>query len=213
MIARGGGPLLAGLAVAALCAAHAGAAAAAMLRSAEAHIVMHSPTSCEVSLTLAMDGGTEVEHRIEVHEGSRVGLLDVRGASQMGDLRTIGRTLALVLAPEASSYTLRYTVQQPPNRSGRCPLWVPTVPTNGRARPVRLAVRLPANAAAVGTMPGFAWTGPEGTATVGHLPAFVHVPFAWPGTPAPWDIARIMDVVAVATLVGATVAWGRRRTR
>jgi hypothetical protein len=60
-------------------------------------------------------------------------------------------------------------------------------------------------------MPAFSWVGAEGTASIGHLPAFVRVPYALPGEPAPWNIARVMDVVSVLTLVAATLAWARSR--
>jgi hypothetical protein len=50
-----------------------------------------------------------------------------------------------------------------------------------------------------------------GTITLGHLPAFVRVPYVLPGTPPPWDIARVMDMVSVLTLVGASLTWARRQ--
>ena len=60
-------------------------------------------------------------------------------------------------------------------------------------------------------MPGLAWVGQEGSATLGHLPAFVRVPYAMPGEPAPFNIAFAMDVVAIGTLVLASAAWARGR--
>lgn len=217
-----------GCAVAALALAPIGSAGAPILRSAEARIVFSSPTSCAVDLTLRVEDGApppsgalqdgapglqsrrQVEHRIEAADGARIELLGVYGAAQVGDSRDVGRTRALVLRPEASVYTLRYTLEQPPDRANRCPLWIPTVPADGRSQAMRLLVRLPAGAMPVGTMPAFAWTGEEGAAMLGHLPAFVHVPYALPGAPAPWNIARVMDLVSVATLVLATLTWARR---
>lgn len=218
-------------ALAALAFAPLGAAGAPVLRSAEARLVFTSPTTCHVDLTLRVEDGApppsgappsgapgfqprrEIEHRIEAADGSRIELLGVYGAEKAREPADVGRTRALVLRPEASVYTVRYTVDQPSHRATRCPLWIPTVPTDGRSQAVRLLARLPAGATAVGTMPTFAWTGEEGVATLGHLPSFVRVPYALPGAPAPWNIARAMDVVSVATLVLATLAWARRRRR
>jgi hypothetical protein len=163
-----------------------------------------------VELALSVEGAAEVEHRVEVVEGARVELIAVRGATLAGEPRMVGRTRALVLRLDAATYTLRYAVEQPPSRASRCPLWVPSVPADGRSQAVRLSVRIPASAEAAGTMPGFAWSGGEGTTTLGHLPAFVRVPYAMPGAPTPLDIAFVMDLVAVVTLVVATAAWARR---
>jgi hypothetical protein len=188
-------------------------AAAPRLRAADARIEFSSPTSCTVELAVTVDGATEVEHRIEAAEGAAIELIEVRGATTAGEPRTIGRTRALLLRPSSSPYTLHYSVSQPPARSGRCPLWVPAAPSDGRTRSVQLRVRIPDGATAGGTMPGFEWAGAAGTATIGHLPAFVRVPFAAPGQPAPWDIAAVMDAVSVATLILASALWMRRGRR
>jgi hypothetical protein len=181
-----------------------------VVRSAEIRVRFTSPTSCAVDLTLDVDA-REVEHRVEAAPGGRVVLEEVRGAGRVGDVTDVGRTRALSLSPEGRPYTLRYTVEQPPDRAGRCPLWIPTLPTEGRGRQVHIEVRIPAGATAAGTMPAFAWSGEEGTATIGHLPAFVRVPFALAGEPAPWNVGRVMDVVSIAILFAATLAWARRR--
>ena len=110
-----------------------------------------------------------------------------------------------------TAYTLRYEVEQPEHRAFRCPLWIPTVAADGLSQDVHLAVRIPAGATAAGTMPAFTWTGEEGTSTIGHLPAFVRVPFGMPGTPMPMNVAGVMDIVSIATLLAATAAWARRR--
>jgi hypothetical protein len=50
-------------------------------------------------------------------------------------------------------------------------------------------------------------------AAIAHLPAFVRVPFARPGEPAPWNVARLMDILSIAALVVATLAWARGQAR
>jgi hypothetical protein len=190
----------------------ASGAATPHLTSADARIEFLSPTSCRVELTLGVDDAPEVTHRIEVVEGGSLELIDVTGAATT-PAKEVGRTRVLTTRPQAEVYTLRYAVQQPAGRPGRCPLWVPTVAADGRSAGVRLAVRLPAGAVAAGTMPTFKWSGEEGTATIGHLPAFVRVPFALRGEAAPWNIARGMDFFSIATLLVATLAWARSRRR
>jgi hypothetical protein len=202
---------LAGLTSAvAILAAWAVPAAAAALGSAEAHVVFQSPTSCTVDLALAVKDAAQVEHRVDVPEGGRVELFEVGGATMVGEMRSVGRTRALVLRPDAVGYRLRYAVEQPPDRANRCPLWVPTLPAVGR-HSVRIVVDLPTGATPAGTMPAFSWSGSEGVATLGHLPAFVHVPYALPGEPAPRDIARVMDAISILMLAVATAVWGLAR--
>lgn len=184
--------------------------AAPVLTNADVHVVFSSPVSCTVVMTLGVDAGT-VEHRIAVTEGAEIRIVEIAGARLEGEPREVGGTRALTLTPEAARYSLRYDATQPAAHAGRCPLWIPTIATDGRGRNVRITVRLPEGATARGTMPSFEWAGDQGTATIGHLPAFVRVPYALPGEPAPWNVARIMDATAVATLLAATVAWTRRR--
>ncbi|MDH4064094.1 MAG: hypothetical protein OEW19_06815 [Acidobacteriota bacterium] len=186
-------------------------AAAPVLRSAEARITMRAPGLCDVSLTLEVDDATRVEHRLEVLEGSRIDRLEVRGGTVVGDLRAVGPTRVLVVAPSETTYSLRYAVQQPEHEAYRCPLWLPAVAADGRSRNVRILVSLPDTATAAGTLPRFEWRGAQGTATLGHLPSFVRVPYAMPGEPAPVDVARVMDIVAVAAMLGASAAWVWRR--
>jgi hypothetical protein len=193
-----------------LVAAAAAATAAPSVRSAEVRVEFASPTACSVDLTVAVGAG-EVEHRLDAPRGSRIELVEVRGADTVRGPADAGQTKALVLRPGSQDYTLRYTVEQPPERAGRCPLWIPTVPTEGRMQAVRIVARIPPGATAVGTMPAFAWSGNEGTATIGHLPAFVRVPYALAGEPRPWNVALVMDVVSIVTLAGATLIWARRR--
>jgi hypothetical protein len=188
--------------------------AAPVLASAEARIRIESPTACTVDLTITIEGASQVEHRVEAVDGSRVELLQVSGAVQVGDIRTVGRTRSLLLAPGQPAYALRYRVQQPDWRRERCPLWLPTIPADGRSRNVHLTVELPAGAMPGGTMPGFRWTGERGETTLGHLPAFVRVAYAEAGRTPPWDVSRVMDVITLATLALASALWlVRKRAR
>ena len=171
------------------------AAAAPVLRSAEVQIAITSPTSCEVVLSLVVDGAAQVEHRIAAAEGSRIELLDVRGAQQAADVRAIGRTQALVLRPDGASYGFRYRVVQPDAQTERCPIWLPTVPTDGRARSIRFAATVPPGSTAGWSMPSFTWTGTHGTATLGHLPAVVRIAYAAEGEPRRWSIAELIDAL------------------
>ena len=189
------------------------ASAAARLVSADVRVEFQSPTACTVELGVTLADAVQVEHRVEIADGGRVDLIDVSGATPAGPPADIGRTRALTLRPEGASYTLRYEVQLPAARASRCPLWIPTVAADLRAASVRVTTRLPSGARAAGTMPTFRWNGDEGTATIGHLPAFVRVPYAMPGEPAPWNIGRIMDIFSIATLVVATLAWALGRGR
>ena len=116
------------------------AIAASVLRAADLQIVVTSPTTCEVTMALAIEGGGDVDHRIETFEGSRVELVRIRGARQVDAVRAIGRTRSLVLRSDAGSYEFSYHAQQPAGRTDRCPIWLPAVPTDGRSRLVRLEV-------------------------------------------------------------------------
>lgn len=180
---------------------------APVLRSAVVEVRFLSPVVCEVAMTSAVDGAATVEHRIEVAPNTQVELVNLRGGSMERPPAAVGRTRALVVRPAGGDYTLDYRVQMPPDRAHRCPLWLAAVPADGRSRNVRIEVAIPEGATPAGTMPAFSWAGALGTATVGHLPSFVLVPFATPGTPRPWDVSRVMDTVAVATLVLASLAW------
>jgi hypothetical protein len=186
-------------------------AAPGVLRSADAQITQTSPLACEVRLALSIEGADEVEHRLATLQGSVVTLIESPAAAPPHD---VGRTRALVVRPSSATYTLRYLVQQPPEGAFRCPLWLPTTPADGRSRAVRITARLPAGAQPTGTMPSFSWANGVGTATLGHLPAFVRLPYEADGVRAPWNLARVMDGVSVGVLVVASLVWLRRsRTR
>jgi hypothetical protein len=187
------------------------AGAALVLREADVHITVTSPTSCEVTIALTVDGAPEIDHRIETFDGSRTELVDTRGARQVGDVRSIGRTQSLVLRPDQAAYGFRYRVRQPDDLAHRCPIWLPAVPTSGRSRAVRLQVQLPPGTTPGRSMPAFDWTGAHGSTRLGHLPAFVRVPYASEGGSLRWSIGEMMDAVAVVVFAAASAIWAWRR--
>lgn len=164
-------------------------------------------------MVLAVEGAAEIEHRIETFEGSHIELVAVRGARQVGDVRAIGRTQSLVLWPDQAAYGFRYRALQSAGRVHRCPIWLPTVPTDGRSRAVRLGIDLPAATAAGTSMPAFTWTGVHGAATLGHIPAVVRVPYKREGEAHGWEIGAVMDALAIAVFAGATAMWAWRVRR
>jgi hypothetical protein len=187
--------------------------AAPVLRSADLKITITSPTSCDVTIALAIEGGSDIDHRIESFEGSRIELAAIRGARQVGDVRAIGRSQLLVLRPDAGSYEFRYRAVQPPGRADRCPIWLPAVPTDGRSRSVHLEVDLPAATTPGTSMPAFTWTAAHGAVTLGHLPAVVRVPYTREGEARGWGIDAMMDAVAMAVFAVATALWTWRARR
>lgn len=184
--------------------------AAPVLREARADIRMTSPAACEVALTLTVEGAAEITHRLDTRTGTRVDLLGVEGARVTAPPNDVAHTRALTVQPSARPYTIRYRVELPSGREYHCPIWLPAAPADGRSRAVVIDVMLPDGAVAAGTMPALRWTGASGVATTGHLPAFVVVPYAAAGEPRAWDVSRVMDAVAVATLVAASLLWLRR---
>lgn len=197
-----------------LCLEPARALAAPVLRAAEARIGFDSPTTCRVELTLTVAGTSRVEHRLELPDGAEVLRLEAAQAV-VGESRDVGVTRALVVTPAADGapYTLRYDVRQSDARPHRCPLWLPTTPTDGRSRVVHLVVDVPPGTAVIGGMPSFTWQASRGEVTLAHLPAFVSVPFVDAASGRPWDVSRVMDTVAVATLVLASAVWLMRQKR
>ncbi|MGE0359438.1 MAG: hypothetical protein AB7H93_03320 [Vicinamibacterales bacterium] len=188
-------------------------AAPAVLRAADAAIEISAPAACAVRLTVTIDGAAApIEHRLEHLEGAVTALGGVEGASAEPP-GAVGRTLVLRVTPSGPTYTLRYRVTQPPAGVFRCPIWLPATPADGRSRAVRIHATVPAGTAPAGTFPAFAWTDRTGTATLGHLPAFVRVPYAGAGVDAPWNLARLMDGVSLAVLAAASLLWWRRRQR
>jgi hypothetical protein len=186
------------------------APAAAVLTAADAHIEFRSPTSCTVALTVSVSGAAEVEHRLALGSDAAVELVAIDGAEAVSAARDIGRTRAVTVRPTQPAYTIRYAVMNAGRDAHRCALWLPTVPADGRSRNVRLRVQVPAGAVPGGSMPGFAWTGGRGEATLGHLPAFVRVSFSDAGARPSWDVSRLMDLVTLLVLAGASALWLRR---
>lgn len=187
--------------------------AAPTLTAATIQIAMTSHTTCAVTMTLRIEGTSEIEHRIEAFDGGAVALDGVSGGAAMGEPRAIGRTRSLTVRVDRPDYVLRYLAVQPPDRRDRCPIWVPTVPASGQLGTVRLDVRLPDGSRPASAMPSFAWTGASGTAAVSHVPAFVRASYAAPGEPLSWDLLAVIDVVAVGVFVLASALWLWRRSR
>lgn len=187
--------------------------AAPVLRAADVRITVTSPTSCDVTIALAVEGGAEVDHRIEAFEGSRIELAGIRGARQVDRVRMVGRSQSLVLRPDAESYEFGYRAVQPATREHRCPIWLPAVPTDGRSKAVRLEVDLPAATTPGPSMPAFTWTAAHGTTTLGHVPAVVLVPYTAEGEARGWGIDAMMDAFAIAVFAGATAIWIWRARR
>lgn len=190
----------------------ASAVAAPVLRAADASIRFDSPTTCRVEITLTLQGASQVEHRLELPDGAELQRVEVMQAVA-GEPRDVGRTRALTVMPSADGapYTLRYDVRQSDARAHRCPLWLPTVPTDGRSRAVHLVAEVPQGTTLVGGIPSFTWQGSRGEVTLAHLPAFVVVPFADAAASRPWDVSRVMDTIAIATLALASLAWLARQ--
>jgi hypothetical protein len=188
--------------------------AAPVVRSATILVTMTSSASCDVAMRFEIEGASVVEHRVESHEGSRVDLVDTLGARIVGEPTPIGRTQALTLAIDRSPYELRYHVDYPPSQRARCPLWLPTVPTDGVSRHVLLQVALPPGASPGSSMPAMEWVGNSGTVRLGNIPAFVLVPFARAGEATAVDVSLVMDLMSAVLFVAASVIWlWRRRAR
>jgi hypothetical protein len=165
-------------------------------------------------MTLVVDGGSAIDHRLESPGGGTVDALRIEGARATSEPQAIGSTRSLVLTPEAGAYTVAYRIQQSPARMHRCPLWLPTIPSDGVSRAMTVRVELPPETNPGNTMPRFTWNGRTGTAALAHLPAFVLVPHSPLGEPADWDVSMVMDVAAVSVFVAASALWvWRRRSR
>lgn len=189
------------------------AAAAPVVTAATIRIVVTSPTSCEVTIALRLEGASEIEHRIESFDGSEVELQELKGARSAGEPRRVGRTRVLTLRLDRPDYELRYRAMQNADRAERCPLWIPSAPTTGQLETVRIDVQLPDGGRPGGTMPALAWTGSTGTTRIGHVPAFVRAPYSAAGEAAGWNLLQVMDAVTVATFAAASGIWVWRRRR
>jgi hypothetical protein len=189
------------------------ATAAPVVTAATIRIVITSPTNCEVTMALRLEGASEIEHRIESFDGSDVELRALNGARSVGSPRQVGRTRVVTLQLDRPDYELRYRASQSADRIDRCPLWIPAAPTTGQLETVRIDVQLPDGSRPSGTMPALAWTGSTGTTTIGHVPAFVRAPYASPGESVRWDLLQVMDAATVAIFAAASGIWVWRRRR
>jgi len=189
---------------------------------ADFRIVMTSDSACDVTADLVLDRRDtgDVVHRLQLFDGAQAELAGVTGATIKSNPAIDGRTLVLTVTPApspAGPYSIRYRVTQPAKWGYRCPLFLPTLPMTGQMGAVRLDVALPPGSTATrGTFPAFTWTQERGTAfrgssAIGHIPAFVQVPFRDAGHDPGWwarqDIATVTDTTAVVVLVLGTLFW------
>lgn len=185
-----------------------------------------APAACrvEIAFTMATGAAAAVEHRLLLEDGGRVEEVSVRGAlaSASAPERHGAASWLSVRLPGRGrhAYTLAYRVVRHPSARFRCPLWLPTAPAPSTGGRVRLEVSLPPLAVPLGdTFPRLAWNDGTGSVVLGHMPAFVRVPFVvGPGEPRPWPLAglgidRSMEVVALGLLAAATAVWLRMRRR
>ena len=112
----------AALVVWAVLSSFSSASAAPVLREADVEIVVTSSLACEVTMTLTVEGASEIDHRVETFSGGGADLVEMRGARPVGDVRSIGRTQSLVLRPDQATYSFRYRAQQPDDFADRCPI-------------------------------------------------------------------------------------------
>ena len=216
-----------GVALVAWSAAHT-IDAAPIVRGAQVHVVLTSPTACDIdaTFTIQTDRPAAVPFSLQTFEGARVELTSLNGlAVPAGDLQRSGRTtvFAVHLSGSGNETTaLRYRVAQAPDWAYRCPIWLPAVPTDGRPGAVRLQFEWPTGASLTGrTLPPLSRSGTGGASSLSHVPAFVRVPFVVTGgsqlARRDWDLTAIMDAATLVALLAASLVWvaarGRRRGR
>lgn len=201
----------------------ASAQGAPRLAGAQIHVAYGADGGCDVSMTVALEPPvpSEVDHRLRVDPGARVE--DIRGGAPGGAPAALapadpGRVASVRVATgSADAYVLQYrVVPAPGGRTGRCPVWVPTVPAPSGRQNVRIEVQLPDSVdAGPDTFPGLRWEGRTGTATLNHVPALVDVSLMASGTPAsPWrrlGLHRTVDAAALSVLALASLWWTLRR--
>jgi hypothetical protein len=187
------------------------AAVTPVVRSAHISITVISPDACEVAMELTVAGASQVEHRLQTFDGGRVELVDIEGARQVNELRTIGRTQSLLVRPDQPSYGFRYRIWH--HDGDRCPVWLPTVPTSGQPGTVQIEVELPPAVVPGSTMPTFTWTGSHGSVGLAHVPAIVRLPYREEGEPPVWSVSRMMDVTAIAICLAGSILWLTRMRR
>ena len=192
---------------------------AAVLRRADVRVTLTSAHSCDVTADFTIESKSRIDviHRLQLFEGARAELVGVSGAGkEAGIPRQEGRTMVLGIAVEPAvpgPYSIRYKVTQPDEWQYRCPIWLPSTPTDGQTGSVRLQVDVPPGTVPTrGSFPAFNWSqSQQGTARIGHVPAFVRVPFLEAGHDPGWwarqDLASLTDATAIAVLVIGTVIW------
>jgi hypothetical protein len=199
-------------------------AATLKLERVDGRITIVSPGTCDVQLAIVIDGDRPqtVEHRLTLVGGMQIAALSVTGGGTLGESKTVGVTLSVpvtLLSGGSSAYTVRYRVRQSQESDGRCPILVPLVATNGLDRVVTLTAQLPDGSEPLDdTFPAFSWSGPTtGSVRIGHVPAFVLLPFVRQGENTRWQSAmsrrRVVDAMALATLVVASLLWYKVKGR
>jgi hypothetical protein len=201
------------LIVSAAWAVPAPAAASPAIVAADIRVIVSSPSSCEVTMALRVDGTTEVEHPIEAFGDAVAHLDEVQGAQVLTGPRRSGRTQMVALQLQQPDYELRYRFVQNSERLGRCPVWVPAIPSTGTLGSIRISVRLPDESQPGASMPALTWSGSVGSTALAHVPAFVRVSYSARGAAVTWDVARVMDGLAVAVFAVASLMWLWRRGR
>ncbi len=132
-----------------------------------------------------------------------------------GPIQMEGPTARLPVSltgPGRNEYIARYRIRTAEGAIDRCPLLVPSVPTDGVSRSVRIDVEVPQGATVLrSAFPAFTWKDRRGSVTIGHIPSFVRVPHAPRGVPVAWrdtvDPARVVDAAALSTIGLSTLAW------
>jgi hypothetical protein len=196
------------------------AALAGTVRDARIAVVF-SAHRCDVTARFVLDTSQPeiVEHRL-LSSGGQAPEFAVLGGLA-GGVEIVGRTVRLPVSIAGSGrneYLVRYSAALPPADPERCPLLVPSAPTDGVTRAVRIEVELPSDTRRLpGEFPAFTWSGRGGVVTIGHMPSFVRVPHVAQDAPVAWrrtlDVRRTIDFAAMATIALTTVGWIARRRR
>ena len=196
------------------------AAIAATLREARVTVVF-SPHACDVTSRFVLDTPEPaiVEHRVMLSDG-RASRFAVVGALA-GDADIVGRTARVpisITGAGRNEYTVRYSVAFPASAADRCPLLVPSAPTDGLSRTARIEVELPQRATRLpGAFPAFVWSDGRGSVAIAHVPSFVRVPHVAAGAAVRWrdtlDIRRAIDLAAILLIATSTLAWAAYQRR
>ena len=180
--------------------------------------VVWSSGACDVTSRFVVDTAAPavVEHHVLLDDDRRAPAFAVVGALA-GQEVVAGRTVRVPISVTGAGRN-EYTVRHRASARDRCPLIVPALPTDGLNRAVSIEVGVPAGATRLpGAFPAFTWNGPQGRATLGHIPSFVRVPHAGPETPPAWrdrfDLRRAIDIAALASIGIGTLGWLMLRKR